>query len=108
MTTTTTRCPDCQVGVGQVHEDDCDVARCAQTGAQRLQCDCDHDGCNTTWTGKWPGEAECEEYGWWVRMESGMGWVPCSADHPEAQHDLNRLQIHCTWSPEAQRWIRND
>jgi hypothetical protein len=103
--TTTTACPDCQVAPGQRHEDGCDIARCARTGTQRLQCG--HDDCNTTaWTGRWPGEAECEEYGWYIREQPGIGWVPCPADYPEAEHDLMRLATHCRWDTTLQRWIR--
>ena len=105
MTTEKNRCPDCQADPGASHKDGCDVARCRHTGQQRLQCD--HDDCNTTWTGNWPGEAECSEYGWWTRWDALGGWVSCSADHPEAQPDLNRLQAETTWDSSQQRYIKN-
>lgn len=102
---TTTNCPDCGVTPGQTHKENCDIARCAHTGEQRLQCG--HEDCHTTWTGQWPGDAECAEYGWWIRMDSDLGWVPCAADHPEATEDLNRLNTHAHWDANAQRYIKN-
>lgn len=83
-------CPDCGVGIGQAHIEGCDVARCLATGLQRLghapSCRCPQD----VWTGRWPGEAECEEFGWTY----GPG-LP----------DLNRLLTTATWDPAAHRWI---
>jgi len=99
-------CPDCGTPVGHLHGEDCDVARCAHTGGQRLQCD--HDDCNTTWVGTWPGEAECAEYGWWAVMQAGVGWVPCTPDTPDALPDLNRLTDprHARWDQALQRYVR--
>jgi hypothetical protein len=53
-------CPDRAVVVGEPHVDDeydggCDVARCLETGRQRLMCDLDHDCGRDIWTGWWPG-----------------------------------------------------
>lgn len=100
-------CPDCQTEPGQPHQEGCDVARCARTGTQRLQCD--HDDCNTLWTGQWPGEAECIEYNWWAVFEPGTGWIQCTADTPGAGPDLNRLNhpAHAHWDPTAQRYVKN-
>ncbi|GLY70271.1 hypothetical protein [Amycolatopsis taiwanensis] len=83
------RCPDCGVGTGQAHLDGCDVARCPATGLQRLghspSCRCPQD----VGTGRWPGEAECIEFGWML----GPG-MP----------DLNRLLTTATWDPATYRW----
>jgi hypothetical protein len=87
-------CQDCGVRPGQEHDDGCDTARCLVTGHQRLSCgraheagdlDCGRD----IWTGLWPGEAECIEYGWVT-----------SDGFP----DLNRLAIMGRWNRQAQRW----
>lgn len=104
-------CPDCAVKPGTLHEDGCDVARCANSGVQRLQCDCDGEpSCNTTWTGRWPGDVECEEFGWWVRW-TDHGWEKCSADTGGATEDLNRLVMsphtgETVWDRNAQRYVR--
>lgn len=55
--TTTDTCPDCGVAPGNEHGEHCDVARCLDTGEQRLihemygetNC-CGRD----VWTGEWP------------------------------------------------------
>ncbi len=84
-------CPDCYVGIGQAHLEGCDVARCLATGLQRLgharSCRCPRD----IWTGRRPGQAECEQFGWML----GPG-LP----------DLNRLVTTATWDATAHRWIR--
>lgn len=53
-------CPDCGVQPGSGHREGCDVARCLNTGIQRLQCDCGKCG-DDIWTGFWPGVKECYE-----------------------------------------------
>jgi hypothetical protein len=61
-----------------------------RTGLQRLghgDCLCAAD----IWTGTWPGETECREFGWVV-----------GADFP----DLNRLYAEAVWNPATQRWMR--
>ncbi len=95
-------CPDCDVAIGQPHED-CDVARCLQTGLSRLGCEEDHDCGEDVWTGRWPGDAECEEFGWYA---VGPPWRPCLPDTPGAEPDFNRLTTEGRWDVEAKRWVR--
>jgi len=65
------------------------------------------------WTGKWPGEAECEEYGWfcyWNPKGAGdpsqnYGWVRCDKNHPKAQADLNRLSSDGVWNKDKKKWV---
>ncbi|MGH9095594.1 MAG: hypothetical protein ACRDXE_10575 [Acidimicrobiales bacterium] len=122
-------CPDCGAAIGAEHRETCDVARCLATGGQRLMCgvaviafgagatadvlfvaaephDCGYD----TWTGYWPGDAECAEYGWWVTMasvrNSADGFVRTTDDDPDRTPDLNRIPLECTWDPGARRWVR--
>jgi hypothetical protein len=61
-------CPDCGVALGRKHKDGCDVERCPHCGGQALGCvgfDC-NDPRREPWTGKWPGEADCERLGYFV------------------------------------------
>lgn len=121
----TDRCPDCQVGIGEPHEDGCDVARCLWDGGQRLSCDYaldysdepesdprridpadPHDCGKDTWTGYWPGEVEAVEFGWWIYW--GPPWIRCSPEHPYARPDLNRLHIEARWDRVGQRWTLSD
>lgn len=118
----TTACGDCAVVPGQRHLDGCSVARCKACGVQALQCDRHSDQPVTTWTGEWPGEVECREFGWWARWtvvtkyspdglpDSGK-LVPCPADHPHARTDLNRLAMaaaigEIAWSSARERYVR--
>lgn len=105
------RCRDCWVEPGQVHEDGCDVARCVWTGHQRLACgallaDDGHECTNDVWSGTWPGEAECREYGLWAYFvpNGNPSWRPCSADHPGARPDLSRLVFEGWWDRDTKRW----
>ncbi|MFI6469792.1 YgjP-like metallopeptidase domain-containing protein [Streptomyces sp. NPDC050516] len=92
-------CPDCAAPINTFHAEACDIARCARTGYQRGSC---HSDCNTIWTGRLPGEAECEEYGFYCRPTPN-GYEPCNADDPRAGHDFNRLHRDCNWDIAAQR-----
>jgi len=38
------------------------VARCLETGLQRLSCQGEHDCGYDRWTGEWPATLECERY----------------------------------------------
>lgn len=128
MAPTERPCNDCGAEVGAEHEDGCDVARCLAYGTQRALCgdgaklvvvgihpwgspivdyvtdghDCGRD----VWSGRWPGEAECEEFGWWaVFVPNGdPSWKPVPAGTPDAVPDLNRLQIEARWDAERRRW----
>jgi hypothetical protein len=105
--TAASACSDCGARVGEKHDGGCDVARCLQTGGQRLSCGETHDCGSDVWTGDWPGDAECREFGWWVqdRCAEGMGWVPCAPDAPGATEDLNRLAYDARWDSGQRRWV---
>lgn len=90
------RCPDCDVAVGEAHIYDkvdggCDVARCLVTGYQRLMCELDHDCSRDVWTGRWPGQLDCERLGWMI----GPGFP-----------DLNRLYTEGEWDAERCAWVK--
>ena len=46
-------CPDCGVGIGKPHLDDCDVALCPFCEMQRITCECSELG-ESLWSGTWP------------------------------------------------------
>lgn len=85
------RCPGCGVLPHYEHDDGCDVARCQETGFQRLTCHEDHACGHDIWTGEWPGVAECIEFGWF---------------QPDGHADLNRLYAESMDSPPSVRWSR--
>lgn len=123
-------CNDCGAEPGEEHDEGCDVAICLAYGTQRVQCepgarmvvrgilpnggvDVDweedgHDCGRDVWSGRWPGEAECEEFGWWaVFVPCGNpSWKPVPAGTPGAVLDLNRLVVEAKWSPGQRRWVR--
>jgi hypothetical protein len=81
--------PRCGASIGEPHISSCDVARCLETGAQRVLLahvphpnDCGHD----VWTGFYPGEKEAQEYG-----------VP-----------LNLLGKLGRWDKDKLRWVLDD
>ncbi|MFC5148970.1 hypothetical protein [Streptomyces aureoversilis] len=100
MFTSPSDCPDCGVRPGQLHHDGCDVARCATTGQQRAGCGHSGSTCITRWTGHWPGDAECWEYGFFIQPDPGA--PPNTPPLP----DINRLYLECDWDPAQQRMIR--
>lgn len=108
-------CGDCGVAPGQPHIDGCDVARCIECGWQRIGCDHEDsdDGWGAIWTGEWPGDVECREFGFWCldKCAEGKGWVPCPPGTPGAREDLNRLSHAAAfgeviWSVNRQRFVR--
>jgi hypothetical protein len=103
-------CADCGAAVGSPHTPGCDVARCLVDGEQRLRCFARHDCGQDVWTGRWPGDVECAEFGWWVqdRCAEGLGFVRCAADAPGAVADLNRLHWEAVWDRTAGRWRRRE
>ena len=109
MTGTLARCHGCGAAVGEVHDKVCDVARCCATGLQYASCD--HAAAlpvshkPDVWTGRWPGEEDCERLGWFSHLMPGDGWVACGPHHPGAQPDLNRLYAEAEWDPIAGHWV---
>jgi hypothetical protein len=112
-------CPDCGVKPGEKHKPGCDIERCPHCGGQALMCLSDESGellagCDEMpvtdeellpWTGSWPGDKECEEYGFWCKMVMGKGWVICANNDPEAEHDKNRLHRECVWSMKDKKFV---
>src|SRR5262245_9119696 len=109
-------CPKCGVRPGQLHHRGCGVEVCPNCGGQKLSCCCegkpparDPRNRRLLWTGEWPGEAECREFGWYAKPgPNNQGWVPCQPDEAGAMPDLNRLHIEAVWDRNAQRWVRKE
>jgi hypothetical protein len=55
------------------------------------------------WTGLWPGEAECIEFGWFGRLTRD-GWRACELYAPGAIPDRNRLYREAVWDRAEKRW----
>lgn len=108
------QCPDCGVGLRQLHRRGCTVERCPKCGLQVRSCDCKFERWGIRfavyrirWIGYWPGVKECWRYGFWCRYEPGKwgGWIQCEEDDPGAREDLNRLMAVCKWDRNVQRWV---
>jgi hypothetical protein len=106
------RCPDCGVGIGEIHMSGCDVERCPYCGGQLLSCCCFGNGLDFVplddampWTGLWPGTAECEEFGWYSKP-GPRGWQSCDPSEPEAMPDLNRLVKDARWDRVQKRFVK--
>lgn len=97
-------CPKCHARPGNLHTNWCGLAVCAFTGLQRSGCQHPSTICLTTWSGRWPGMEECEEYGFYYRPVDGRS-EPCNADDEDTEHDLNRLYAECVWDPAQPRMI---
>lgn len=98
-------CPDCGVQPGATHRPGCDVERCADCGHQRISCGCKvmtHEP--LIWSGKWPGEEECEKRGWFAILVQGRGWQTVPPGTPGACPDLNRLAVETRWNPQTQEY----
>lgn len=105
----------CGAMPGEQHSDlGCDIARCASSGIQWIQCEGElhiyngrhygqHEGpcVSDIWTGWYPGMLEAVERGWFVYF--GPPWIPCDPTHPGATPDLNRVGSELRWNPATQR-----
>lgn len=102
-------CPDCDVAPGELHLTNCDIEQCDACGCQRLSCGCQRSANRLPWTGMWPGEAECREFGWWTKWkqggERGGEWVIAGPNERGAQPDLNRIHGEAVWDRRRKRFV---
>jgi hypothetical protein len=86
-------CPDCGTAPGDLHLDECDIERCPYCVQQLVSCDCRRPPRRhrIPWTGEWPGEWECREWGW------------VTAD---GQSDIRRLVKEAWWDWRRGRFVR--
>lgn len=107
-------CPDCGAEIGQLHAPACDVEQCPYCGGQLLSCCCDGLGIGEVpaddrlpWSGRWPGEPECEEFGWFAELVPGGGWKPVDGKPgASASPDLNRLHVQACWDWKKKRFVQ--
>jgi hypothetical protein len=102
-------CSDCGAVPGALHVAGCDVERCPNCGGQALSCGCDYEATDERlpWTGRWPGDDECEEFGWYSKPNpNGVGYVPCAKSDPSAGYDLNRLYTDAKWDKAKKRFVK--
>ena len=99
------RCPDCEVLVGVVHTQLCDISRCTLHGEQLYSCSAP-DGCFTTkFTGYYPGSEEAIERGWYVYQNANKKWVTCNEQQEGAMPDINRVTTELMWNSLAERYM---
>ena len=97
-------CPDCDVAIGELHKQGCDISRCKLHGRQLISCYMP-GGCSpTTFTGYFHGTVEAIERGWFSYLEAGKGWIPCDESHPDASPDLNRVMKELNWNSASERF----
>ena len=62
------------------------------------------------WSGLWPGERECREFGWFWGQPNpdSSGSVPGGPDNPERLPDLNRLHREAVWDRRQKRFVRKE
>ena len=96
----------CGINPATMERDHPDIYRNGPTEAMYQQWDKAWGDRRTRWTGVWPGEAECVEYGWYAKLVAGVGWQSCTADDPEAHPNLNRLVLECVWDVNQQKFVR--
>jgi hypothetical protein len=79
------KCPDCGVGIGMPHTNECDVECCSVCGIQKITCECEgHEPQESVWTGKWPETKSKRDRKWmenFLRVEElGISNVPNGSD----------------------------
>lgn len=87
-------CPDCGVTPGDLHHHECDIERCPRCLRQLASCDCPRRPPRRhriPWSGQWPGEAECLQWGWVL---------------PDGEPDIGRLVKEATWDWRQEKYVQ--
>ena len=103
------RCPCCYARIGRLHRRRCSVEMCPYCGDHAALCECraPQDD-RLQWTGLFPGEAECQANGWWVKGDAKGGWVRCGGpDEEGALPDFNRFAVEYRWSRQQKQYVRH-
>ena len=101
-------CPNCSVGIGELHSEECDIGRCKLHGTQLLNCIFAHesDACAPTiFSGYYPGAQEALERGWFSYLDQNKKWQSCDSTHPEALLDINRVIRELKWNSESEKYV---
>jgi hypothetical protein len=102
-------CPECGVQAGQYHRHGCDIEICPYCGEGLVSCACPAQfpplDDRIPWSGSFPGEDECREFGWFAHLLPRRGWVACSEDDPGAEPDLHRLRQEAVWDRAGKRFV---
>ena len=72
------------------------------------ECDDHPDASSDTWTGEWPGYAECRKLGLYSYFKPL--WTPCDKNHPGAGEDLatfKQMQREgdLVWDRESEEFV---
>jgi hypothetical protein len=98
------RCPSCEVLVGFVHSDLCEISRCTLHGEQFYSCSAPDNCFTTKFTGYYPGSEEAIERGWYCYQDANKKWVSCDEQHEGATPDINRVIKELSWNSLAERY----
>lgn len=129
-----TKCPDCYIDPGELHELGCDVETCPRCGLQQISCDCIYEvnGVDPSMLSRevysngplpymwkqWDVEWKNRRIPWagqthmsiaakrfgWYVVWTENGWCPCSIDTPGAVGDVTRVLIYGHWDRSKGDW----
>lgn len=94
----------CGIGVDTLEKEHPDIYNNGPTREMYETFDREWEARRMPWTGIWPGEVECIEFGWYAKFVDGKGWVRCDAGDPDGHPDLNRLATSARWDANEQRF----
>jgi hypothetical protein len=110
-------CPDCGVGIGELHQRGCDIETCPKCGGQALSCDCEcefPDDQRIGWIGCTPSHQAADRYNFYCYWDPAgrgdpaqhYGWKRVPKTDPRADLDLNRVFDECRWDRNRKQFIK--